>query len=599
MTLEEQGRCGKAETKLHQNPRHPGLNLEHLGKVATHNHHSIRASRELRIILGVEPNLRAPENVILAYAGHHDPAYSWSEKRGYHTDMADGVPFPDSSQTIDLEQRQKFFANSEEWQLFLHPDQERLVHKKFFGEARILGAAGTGKTVLALHRAAYLGKHYPQEKVLFTTFSKSLLEYLRDLYQGIPDAPNNVDFINIDKLAYDVVGGPPIDVKKESDFFDEAYKETIPNTLLKNSSDEYLKEEINRIIKGRGAGKDEYLDTGKFQRYGRKQGFNRESREICWNLKEAWDMRLQQAGLVTFADNLVAARDKARQNGAMYRAILADEYQDITLVGAQFLRALVADDRDKVPDNGLLFFGDVAQRIYAGGWSATSANLKFTGQGRSETIHTNYRNTRRIMEAAVAVRGTTNTGADQGEQISGVKDFILKDGNRPVFFKVSETREISIIANEIEKLIQNESLKHEQIGILVLRNEHVKLIHETLEKNFNLQCFSLNSMRENKPEPGIRIGTFDRGKGMEFQAVFLPRLGASLFPGSFVSAGPEQGQLPGMPPEALSAEEEEQRQLQLDRLYVGMTRAVSFLYLLADEEPCRELLDAEHCFEWR
>ena len=604
LRVDERDRCHEAVYTLCRNPRWPGLNLEHLGKVAAHNHHSIRASKELRIILGLEPNLLDPKKVILVYAGHHDPAYSWSDQHGRHTDMVAETSFPYLDKKNDLLQRQKNFADAEEWQLFLHPEQQELVHKKFFGEARILGASGTGKTVIALHRAAWLGERYPQEKVLFTTYSRSLLNYLRYLYLGISDSPANVKFINIDKLARDIARDSrpnlTIDFSKEKVFFDEAWRETVYNTRLAKLSREYLKEEIERVIKGRDAKQDEYLDTDKFERIGRKQGFDKESREICWRLKEAFDARLQQAGLATFTDVLIAARDTARQNDGRYRAVLVDEYQDITLVGAQLLRALVVGNQDKqVPDNGLLFLGDAAQRIYVGGWKPAWANLKFSGQGRSEILQTNYRTTRRISDAAVAVRGTAKTGANHEEQITTCQDFALGDGEQPVFFKVESKMDIKTIAGEIKNLVENKSLRHEDIGILVNHNNDAEEINHALISKFAIPCFQLKDMRATAPGQGVRIGTFDRGKGLEFLAVFLPRLGASLFPGAFVPVGPQQGNIPGISPDSLSGEEQEHRQLQLDRLYVGMTRAVRFLYLLADEEPCEEFLNAEHCFEWR
>ena len=326
----------------------------------------------------------------------------------------------------------------------------------------------------------------------------------------------------------------------------------------------------------------------------------RKDREICWHLKEAFDARLRQAGLTTFTGRLIAARDHARQNGGKYRAVLVDEYQDITLVGAQFLRALVAGDpNNPVPDNGLLFFGDAAQRIYAGGWPAAAANLKFSGSGRSEMLQTNYRTTRRIFEAANAVRGAAKTGADREEQTTAYKDFVPGDGERPVFFTVGAGMEIKKIAREIRQLMQDKSLKHEDIGILLHHNKEAQEINDALQGKHGIPCFLLKDMRGKALKPGVRIGTFDRGKGMEFQAVFLPRVGISLFPGSLVDAGPTQENTPDLSPDSLSAEEQEQRQLQLDRLYIGMTRAVQFLYLLADEEPCAELLNAEHLFEWQ
>lgn len=606
LTKEEQKLCGQAIEKFRNDPRHPGLNFEYLGKQPAHNHHSIRASKELRIILGVEPHMHDPQKVVLAAAGHHDWAYNWSSSRAYCTNISEGAPFAgDDLSPDEFARLLEALSDAEEWQLFLHPDQEALVHKKFFREARILGAAGTGKTVLAFHRAAWLGNRYPKSKILFTTFSRSLTNHYARLYRRLPNAPSNVEFINIDRLAHQIAGYPDIDIKKEERLFAEAWKETVPGTALERLPRSYLKEEVERVIKGRGASREEYTDTGRFNRLGRRRGFNRGQREICWRLKDAWDARLRQAGITTFADILLKARD-ITQNQVVrhYQSVIADEYQDFTLVGAQFVRALVAGAADKtVPDDGLLLLGDAAQRIYAGGWIPAWANLSFSG--RSETIHTNYRNTRLIVEAASAMRGKDKTGAGDDEYITGYQAFSLGDGERPVFFSVADkAQEILAIIREIEQLVNDGSVSHEKIshqdiGILMYHNQDADEIFNALKER-SIPCVLLRALKNENPVAGVRVGTYDRGKGMEFQAVFLPRLGESQFPKPFDRAEPVQETMLETDPDGeMSDEEKEHRQLHLDRLYVGMTRARRFLYLLADETPCKELRAAEDLFERR
>jgi len=535
LTDGERRLCNQAIEKFRGDPGHPGLNFEYLGKRPAHNHHSIRASGELRVILGVAPNMHDLQQVVLAAAGHHDWAYHWSRNRGYRTDMADGAPLVAGDAATDAFLHQlEAFNDAEGWQLFLHPDQETLVHKKFFREARILGAAGAGKTVLAFHRAVWLGNRYPKGKILFTTFSRSLTNHYAHLYRRLPCAPANVEFINIDRLAHTIAGAPDIDINKADELFAEAWQETIPGSALERLPRAYLKEEVERVIKGRGASCEEYIDTGRFNRLGRRRGFNRGQREVCWQLKDAWDARLREAGLTTFADILIQARDIAwRQVVPHYQSVIADEYQDFTLLGAQFARALVAGAADKpVPADGLLLLGDAAQRIYAGGWIPTWANLSFSG--RSETIHTNYRNTRLIVEAASAVRGEDNTGAGDDEYITGYKAFALGDGARPVFFSVADkARETLTVIREIERLAGDDSAAHEKIphqdiGVLVYHNRDADEIFRALRER-SIPCVLLRELKNDNPVAGVRVGTYDRGKGMEFQAVFLPRLGESQF----------------------------------------------------------------------
>lgn len=606
LTKEEQQLCGQAIEQFRRDPRHSGLNFEYLGKQPAHNHHSIRASIELRIILGGEPNMHDLQRVVLAFAGHHDSAYDWSHSRNHYTDISEGAPLAGDDLSADEFARLLEALNgAEEWQLFLHTDQEALVHKKFFREARILGAAGTGKTVLAFHRAAWLGNRHPKSKILFTTFSRSLTNHYERLYRRLPNAPSNVEFINIDKLAHQIAGHPVIDIKKSDELFGDAWDETVPGTALERLPRSYLKEEVERVIKGRGASREEYIDTGRFNRLGRRRGFNRGHREICWRLKDAWDARLRQAGITTFADVMIEARDIARnQVVGHYQSVIADEYQDFTLVGAQFVRALAAGAPDKtVPDDGLLLLGDAAQRIYAGGWIPAWAGLSF--HGRSETIHTNYRNTRLIVEAASAVRGEDKTGAGDDEYITGYKAFALGDGARPVFFQVADkAREILAVKREIERLVNGDSVSHEKIphediGVLVYHNQDADEIFQALKES-SIPCVLLRALKNENPIEGVRVGTYDRGKGMEFQAVFLPRLGESRFPKPFDRAEPvQETMLEPDPDGGMSDEEKEHRQLHLDRLYVGMTRARRFLCLLADETPCKELLAAEDFFDWR
>ena len=66
----------------------------------------------------------------------------------------------------------------DQWTVFLHPSQRQVVEQSFSGPARVSGSAGTGKTVVALHRAANILKREPQARLLLTTFSLPLANAL-------------------------------------------------------------------------------------------------------------------------------------------------------------------------------------------------------------------------------------------------------------------------------------------------------------------------------------------------------------------------------------------------------------------------------------
>ncbi len=602
---DEKTRCTNAIDRFFANPFHPSLNYESLGSTTRQTQCSIRASRELRVILAVEPEFQNPERVVLLHAGHHDAAYQWARRRNYSADAQGAVNLRDVAPP-DAEPAQTLgsLLDFEEWQLFLHPDQEPFVKRHYYGgEARIRGAAGTGKTVVALHRAAELGRRYADGKILFTTFSRSLTEHLHQLYGRLPHAPKNVVFFNIDRVAYRLIPNPSkqwIDPQKVEAAFDAAYREIVPGTALERCSSDYLKEEIDKIIKGRAATRAKYLDTGRFERLGRKHKLGRADRELCWKLRETWDEKMRKAGTTSFADVLIQARDRARaQQSREYRAAIVDEAQDMTLVGMQLVRALVAGKpENRVPRDGILILDDAAQRIYAGGFRLRWAGLQV--KGRSEILKTNYRNTRPIIEAAKAVRGDTLPVQEDNDDGAALHaEFEQETGPSPVFIRVGPKGEVPAIAAEIQNLVREKGLTYGSIGVLMRSNSDADRARKALFRK-RIPCTLLRNMREGRLGDGVRVGTFDRSKGLEFRAVFIPRIGASVFPqkeeGRYL-----QRPIPGLATAVRETtdEEREVRQLDLDRLYVGMTRAKETLYLVADEEPCPELDKARDFFEWR
>lgn len=557
------------------------------------------------MIVAVEPGFQNPEKVILLHADHHDSAYQWSNRRHYVVDTERAVNLRDVAPP-DAEPARALASllDFEEWQLFLHPDQEPLVKRHYYGgEARIRGPAGTGKTVVALHRAAELGRRYGDGKVLFTTFSRSLTKHLRQLYERLPNARENVDFRNIDAVALDFVPERMkrrIDREKVDDAFETAYRMVVPGTVLERYSREYLRQEIDKVIKGRAATREEYLDTGRFERLGRRRQLNRAARELCWRLRVTWDEGMRKADTTNYPDRLIIARDRARARKAGgYRAAIVDESQDMTLVGMQLVRALVAGrPGNRVPRDGLLILDDTAQRIYAGGFRLTWADIRVTG--RSAILQTNYRNTRPIIEAAKAVRGDVLlVKEDSDDGAAWHSDFKREEGPKPVFVRVAPKCEVRAIIDEIRKLVDEEGVAYEAIGVLMHHNDDANRVGKELREN-DVPCAMLKKLRAGPLIGGVRVGTFDRSKGLEFHAVFIPRIGASVFPRN-EGEKDKQKTLPGIPapPREPTDEELEARQLDLDRLYVGMTRAKERLYLVADEEPGRELERARDLFERR
>jgi len=97
-------------------------------------------------------------------------------------------------------------GNFEKWKVFLHPSQRNLAYRNYNGPVKVTGGAGTGKTVCALHRIKYLVDKLDvfDKPILFTTFTKSLTQYLQETIKGLGIPEDRVEIINIDKLIYEI-----------------------------------------------------------------------------------------------------------------------------------------------------------------------------------------------------------------------------------------------------------------------------------------------------------------------------------------------------------------------------------------------------------
>lgn len=591
-------RCQLAIKRWRQDPRTRGLNFERLGSGEKQNHWSIRASQELRVILAVEFDIDKPKRAAVANIGHHDEVYEWARRRGYYTDLADSSVViqpenPAVSQRAENDSGTVPPVAFDEWMLFLSKRQERLVFRHHRGAARIRGAAGTGKTVVALHRAAELGRRYRGHRILVTTFSRSLCVHMNSLFRRLPEPPDNVDIVNIDKLAYDILGDTAgrIDMAEANEAFAAAFEQTVPAALAARVGEEYLREEICRVIKGRDAGREEYLDTGRFERLGRIQSFKKADREICWNLREAWDREMERRGIVGFEDRLIRARDRVwERDNPKYRSAIIDEGQDMTLVGMQLVRGLVAGQRtSKLQVDGMLVLDDSAQRIYPGGFKPSWADLDYTGY--SDIIRVNYRNSRAIFEKARSVRGEVIVARDDSDDgAASDVEFEREEGVRPKLSIVHEG-EAPEVLRVIRKLVSTDSYSREEIAVLAQHNKDADDLQRFLTRK-GIQCVNLSELRSGPLGNGVRLGTFDRAKGLEFRAVLLVRLGKSQFPLQEPTQAANQGLADEDSESACSSKDKEERQLHLDRLYAAMTRARDQLFLIANEEPCDEIARA-------
>lgn len=477
-------------------------------------------------------------------------------------------------------------APIEDWMVFLHPEQQVIVNRRFDGPARVRGAAGTGKTVVGLHRAAVLANRFAEEEgggqILFTTFINTLPPVFANLYRRLPAATlDAVEFINIDKLATRICAAAnqrvTVSIRDRDAAYATAFKRVVrPGTPLSDAdfSRSYLQDEITRVIKGLGIGDvAEYL---AIDRIGRRTRFTESMRRQAWELREEWDAGMAKRGTVDFADVISRARDIARsQTTVPYRAAIIDEAQDLTLAGLQLVEALVGGASR--PDS-LLVVGDGAQRIYPGGFTLRQAGIEV--RGRSSVLRQNYRNTQEILAAAQRVAGEEEVvDLEESFRREEGKAEASRSGLRPVLVECgSREDEADFVAERVRDLVDRHgALGLGDIAIFVASNPEV----DWWEQELGTRGLGAQPLKkyDGVPTPAIKLGTYHRAKGLEFKLVFLPDLSAKRFP---------RQQQPGQD----EAEYLDARALQISQVFVAMTRARDGLFLLSTGDPSPLLVNA-------
>ncbi len=574
--------------------------LEHLEGPADSNLYlycPAETAGTLSIVLAIDEVEDEQEGVcVLANAGSQDEMKKWAADQYYDFDPILAVPlkesYPDGN-GLEYARRGDFEA----WTQFLFPGQKYLAYKTWSGPACIDGAAGTGKTVIGLHYAATLAHRYPQTQILFTTKRSALLTQFHTQFRRLSQV-SNVDFIHVDKIAHDMVteSDPSqwlaqwVADSKVGQAFDEAYHHVIEGTELATVAKQYLRDEIESVIIGSGI--SNFEEYGKLERLGRIHSFPPESLKQIWSLHTVWKSNLQRLNTPRYVDRLPEARDIAQRNQqGIYRSVIVDEVQDMPLVALQFIRALaVGAPGNPLPEDSMLLLGDAAQQIFPGGHSLEKAGIDIGN--RSRILYTNYRNTRPIYEAASQVRGEDCVTENKVDH--SLVQTELESRELPQFVRVEPNGDPQFVGAEIEQLLQDPEYKGHQIGILTRHQGQARDLMEYLVKQRGIVC-TLIAKDDTPMGTGVHLGSFNRTKGWEFRVVFIPYLSQSRFP--------DISEYMPDPPSSLDARtaavQEEALILEKGRLYAAMTRARDRLYLIADADPCPEILNARTAFHWR
>ncbi len=401
------------------------------------------------------------------------------------------------------------------WRTFLHPSQKRVVQMRANGPVRVLGGAGTGKTVALLHRAALLARQRftaPDDRLLVTTFTRNLAEELASLVRGFaPDVAGRIDVLHLHGFAHQLLvrhGGrvhERISDAQRRRILAEAARAHDPAGTLTPA---FLAAEWREVIVRFGLReRDDYLRrprTGRGDRIGRTQ------KALAWRVLDAARAAMRDAGCAE-PDQLAhdaAALLTEQPRLATYRAVLADEVQDFGVDGLRLLRAAVPAG----PDD-LFLVGDGHQRLYGAPVTLRSCGIEV--RGRSARLRLNYRTTESIRRVAHAALGNhTADDLDGGEDsLQGYRS--LRSGVAPGW-EWDDDRATS--HQRIAELVDEWAQDADPSSLCVAAPTRA----EARELDTLLRARGLDtSPLDQPPRPGVRLSTFHRLKGTEFTRVVL------------------------------------------------------------------------------
>jgi len=444
----------------------------------------------------------------------------------------------------------------EEWMAFLHPDQAKLVRRSFNGPSRIRGAAGTGKTVVGLHRAAYLARSKPNGKVLVTTFVRTLPQVLASLFARLaPELVDRVEFISVNKLAARILDERGVRVQvnpvKADLCFDKAWAETSAPLIRIEKNRDYWKEEVSHVIKGRGlTSLSQYRECA---RVGRNRKLGPNQRADVWKLYLAYDRHLRAAGICDFEDQVLSAELALKAKPLTdYSAVIVDEAQDLSCAMIRMLATIAGDGPDC-----LTLIGDGQQTIYPGGYTLGEAGISVAGRG--VVMETNYRNTAEILEAARSIVDGTSFTDIEGTPTTASAPTAPRHGSRPEFaaFATAAEHDAALVA-KVRTAVGAIDVNLGDVAVLCFYNWQVERAMK-LFTDAGIPVLELSEY-DGTVSNALKIGTIKRSKGLEFKQVLLPWVKPQL-----------RHRRAGAADESTAWSEREDRDRR--ELFVGLTRA--------------------------
>lgn len=442
----------------------------------------------------------------------------------------------------------------------MHPAQRALVERSFNGPARVSGSAGTGKTIVALHRAVFLARSDPHARVLLTTFSDGLASALRTklrrLISNEPRLAERLEVLSLDaaalRLHERIVGPARIAGDTEVDVL---LAEAASAGDAGRFSASFLCAEWRDVLDAWQL--DSWETYRDVARLGRKTRLPEARRAELWAIFERVRDALRDRGVKTYA-GVFGALTARMSDGARppFEYVVVDEAQHVSVAQLRFLAAMAAGQ-----PNALFFAGDLGQRIFQQPFSWKSLGVDILG--RSFTLKINYRTSHEIRGFADKLLAPEITDVDG------------------VIERRSET--VSTFNGPAPEVRTFRTQTDEEAAVAAWLRGHV-------DDGLHLHEFGLFVRSEDQFErarralaiagcAGVALDTMHAAKGLEYRAVAVMACDDEVVPlQERIAAVGDPGDLN----EVYASE----RHL----LYVACTRARDFL-IVTGVEPVSEFLD--------
>ena len=534
-------------------------------------------------------DVRAADEDSLLELADHLPGEAAEALLNLATGVAPQVPQPvaagaDPYAHPDAQRRFRTMRNVEEleraleypwekWTVFLHPAQRQLVEKDYTGPARVSGSAGTGKTIVALHRAVFLARANPNARVLLTTFSdilaNALRTKLRRLISNEPRLAERLEVYSIDAIGHRLfkshLGQSQI-VSQVKVL--ELLKEAAGEVGGHKFSLSFLLTEWEQVIDAwQLEAWEAYRDV---MRLGRKTRLPEKQRAVLWSIFDHVRARLATGNLITGAGMFRRlATVVSESKNPPFDFAVVDEAQDISVAHLWFLAALGADR-----PNSLFFAGDLGQRIFQQpfSWKALGVDIR----GRARTLRVNYRTSHQIRMQADRLLGPEMSDVDGNTEDRG-NTISVFNGPAPTIRVLDSVKaEIATVSKWIMDL-KKEGVAPHELGVFVRSVAELDRARAAV-KDAGL-AFKILDEKVETSSGHISISTMHLAKGLEFRSVVVMACDDEIIP--------LQERI-----ETVSDDTDLEEVYNTERhlLYVSCTRARDHL-LVTGVDPASEFLD--------